>query len=184
MLSTVSNFLLPKESPHDVIKQIVKLQVVIMYAIEESDPKKQEKIGVEISIFLFFLADYIVSSKKKDDQVSTPWLIAAFKKMKEVILKEEPYFTEDLVADMLVQRIQLYTKMVKKINIQKEDNEFSTYLPSRPFFEEFDVDYNPDTLLVIATILNRAYKSSLSDYIKLLKRYSRSPNNTKFDSLG
>jgi hypothetical protein len=174
-----------------------------MYAIEESDPKKQEKIGVEISIFLFFLADYIVSSKKKDDQVSTPWLIAAFKKMKEVILKEEPYFTEDLVADMLVQRIQLYTKMVKKINIQKddfidilveaqaplianimEDNEFSTYLPSRPFFEEFDVDYNPDTLLVIATILNRAYKSSLSDYIKLLKRYSRSPNNTKFDSLG
>lgn len=154
MLTTLSSLLLPKDSTQDVINQIVDLQFLIMHTVEENNLKKQEMIGVEISIFLYFLGDYIVSSKKKDELLSTPWLFAAFKKMKEVIFKEEPYFTESLVADMLVQRIHLYTKMVKNTNIQKtdffdmvveaqaklitnilEENELSTYLPAGPFFE-------------------------------------------------
>lgn len=203
MLPSLSNLFTPKESPKDVIRQIAEMNVIIVKVIEKNDPKKQEMIGLEISIFLFFLADYIVSKKKNEELLNTPWLFAAFKKMKTVILSEEPYLDESFVADMLIQRIQLYTKLVKKTNIQKydfikkvveaqaklitnilEENELSTYLPAGPFFEEIDLDYNPDNIFVVTAILEKAYRLCLSDYIKLLKRYSHSANNSEFDSLG
>nr|WP_321298351.1 hypothetical protein [uncultured Sphaerochaeta sp.] len=201
MIKFLRNLFLPKDTPKIVTSRAAEIYVIIVNSIKEYYPKKSEIIGVEISIFLFFLADYIVTKKRKEAQLNTPWLFAAFGEMKEIILSEEPYLSEDLLADLLVQRIQLYNRIVENTNFEEnfipkvvesqtslianiiEENEISFYLPGPPDYEEFQIDYEPEIVSAITTILEHAYKLCLNDYIKMLRRFSRSTNCKRFDLL-